>query len=284
MSYMLSGLGVAGLVCGYLVGASNTPVVGAALPILGGVVMTAFSIHRTKVVGEELKVIKDLHESAHVEAIRQLAGKEAVSSRTIGMGMLVFLIPMILGVLLGSHVRTHGIFLPKPAIFHPVWQKTNTKPTSIDQALEWMKLSNTLSEGGLKEEDIVYVLNLSNQKEEIEIGAPQPTALAWDELTRDAKTVNEAMRLMQWHRILSDSGIPPKTIKHVLSLPFSEDPLAAASKADALALASALQAQSPGQSISKERDPADPKKKTDRAKDLEEYKGGYGGGASILGH
>lgn len=122
--------------------------------------MTAFSVHKAKVASEDLKVIKDLEASAQLEATRMISGQEAVSAKAIGLGMIAFFTSMLIGIFSGSHIRTHDLFVPKKEIFQPIWEQTTKKPSTFTEAVEWMKISNILLEGGLSEEHVVYVLDL----------------------------------------------------------------------------------------------------------------------------
>ena len=133
--WLYLGLSFTAVALGYMVGASNSPVVGSVIPGVFGLVVVAIG------------VFKDLGHRTDVED-RNSAPKERDGStplsfdsiRSLGIMLTVFAISYFGAAILGTEVRA---LTSRPASTQFPWTEKN-RPTKTTTALEWLVVQKRL--------------------------------------------------------------------------------------------------------------------------------------------
>lgn len=134
------GFGLFALVLGFVIGASNSPVVGAFLAIAVGLISSIFGVLKFEA---ELKDVNKLN--------------------VAGSLISVFSVLLIVGVLVGEN---HRIPFNNDSPKQLPW-KDMPQPTSTYEALDWIVLSDKLLALGYSQSDIetLYSIRLDEKKE-----------------------------------------------------------------------------------------------------------------------
>jgi hypothetical protein len=144
-AWLLIGLLFSSLVTGILVGVSQTPVV--------GVFFTAFF----GLSGATLSIVFSKKEA------RKEGNTVQINYNIIGIGIFLFSVFLLFGCLLGANYRSHIVTLALKKDRNFVWNEKN-KPQSLYEALDWIKVENTLSKMGYSREEITSLYRMSRDK------------------------------------------------------------------------------------------------------------------------
>lgn len=136
-----------GAVLGYMVGASNSPVVGTAIPSVFGLVVLAIGAIKdrgrpatsggTEVESEERRGMNHLFSSFH-------------SARPLGIMLTIFSVTYFAALLGGTEVRAASI---KNAPPHFPWPNAKP-PANVEDALEWLAVQQQLIAYGYSPEQV----------------------------------------------------------------------------------------------------------------------------------
>ncbi|MEL7068457.1 MAG: hypothetical protein AAGN15_07370 [Cyanobacteria bacterium J06581_3] len=143
------GLGLSAAITGFMVGASNSPVVGSILSALFGSIGT--------VVGLNLKPEKNPENEGL---------KQSKWPQKIGAGLICASIFYTGGLLTGIISRTHLWFVPDYVVSKAYpkrefpWASTN-KPFYLETALRWLSIQEELLNAGYKPEDVKHLYEMS---------------------------------------------------------------------------------------------------------------------------
>lgn len=165
--WFLIGIGAFGLIMGYLVGASNTPVVGAVLAILVPAATAFFGLFRGKKESSQPKPALYLE------------------TKPIGLMLAFFSIFLLVGLFAGEYHRRFDLFSgvgDDEKQF--IWSDSETKPETLDSALLWINTAYELRKSGYSDEEIreLYEMSLpltTTKPEEEKPSGPAPGTLPW---------------------------------------------------------------------------------------------------------
>jgi len=161
---LIIGLSITGFTVGYMVGGSSTPVVGIAIPLLFGLIITSFGMF------QPYKHIKHLHSDItnNIDEIISKTKKELSEvKRIIGFTLIFFSSFYLVGTFIGSYTRINSIFKVTNSPAFP-WSKDN-KPKEMKEALAWIKLQNILTKLGYSKSKIEDLYKIENNKLILEI-------------------------------------------------------------------------------------------------------------------
>jgi hypothetical protein len=169
------GIGSIALVVGYMVGASQTPVISVVAPAVFGLVITALgfiggsgSDKKIEVLKELLAQVKSIPQEESiaakidVEHLGQVEREIAVikdeiilTPERVGKMLVIFTSFYILGLSFGTYARVTNLYSPTVARKLPWVSSPNIKrpPTSAD-AVDWIALQDQLLERGYTTEQI----------------------------------------------------------------------------------------------------------------------------------
>ncbi len=224
------GLAVVGLLIGYMVGASSTPVVGAAIPVVFGLVATGFALlQRTGNSDAVTKAIEKISTAGDLAKILKQADEQAKRSfseaaRDVGIALIVFSVFYFLGTLVGAQLRLNGTF----AQFYPenfkslIWEVENSNleaPPNLAEAIAWLSLQRSLDAYGFDDTEIATLYELAYEQWNPE--KEEPSAFPWD----DDKQPYFASAAYDWillQKELLDSGYKEEDVKALYLIQWEE--------------------------------------------------------------
>lgn len=134
------GIGFFGLAIGYLVGASNTPVVGATLGALVPLASALVSLFRTKEKEDNINLNILLY------------------SKMVGIGLGSFSILLLAGLFLGEYHRRYDLFdlfkNKSPVVKNFPWRETADAPKELEETLFWINTSEKLTRLGYPNDSV----------------------------------------------------------------------------------------------------------------------------------
>jgi len=176
------GIGATGLVVGFMVGGSATPVGSVAVPAVFGLIMAGVALLQplgTKEIVEALqKAIADPNRlTSELDPLRKAdEDRRNNARRSMGKMLLVFALLYTVGMILGGLARTQH-WLAASINENPIpWKGSSTQPPSVATALEWVFVQRRLLEYGYKPEDVraLYAVQEAEWKRRQEKGATSP--------------------------------------------------------------------------------------------------------------
>lgn len=157
MGLLVLGIGLVGAVVGFMVGASDTPVVGTVIPVVFGVITAALAV-----IGRSpLPLAKELVELANNQGwqdrAQELLDTELRRARgtplKFGVVLVVFAVLYAAGSFAGVQARTNAWLLPRPVPAPFPWNGAKA-PGTVERALEWLTVAQSLRAAGYSDEHI----------------------------------------------------------------------------------------------------------------------------------
>ena len=161
------GLGACGASIGYMVGASGTPVVEYALPLIFGLAISGFAFFRPRATtANDLELLKLSEENEFAkEMIKNAHSSKSESMGLFGIALFVFSLTYLSGTFIGGVIRVNGLLEKERISFFP-WSKDNV-PQEAEKVISWIQFTKQLSELGYSQKQIVelYSASTSNTKQ-----------------------------------------------------------------------------------------------------------------------
>lgn len=161
--WLLGGLAVLGFTTGWLIGGSATPVVGAALPLLLGLGVTASQLASDRRRDKLLSALTTATSSEAIHSIREDLRAEydqfSANAGHIGKSLLAFSLPLLAGVMTGSLARIQQWFVEKPSI---PWI-TPDEPDDVDEFAGTLSLRAKLAAQGFSKEEIQQIVQIHHK-------------------------------------------------------------------------------------------------------------------------
>lgn len=175
--WLVSGVALVGLTIGYMSGGSQTPVVSAAIPVIFGLVATAFAVLQTKsgkISNTSSRPTSPLHPHLALrrDEKRQLTLiASAHLQRNIGICLVTFSIGFLVGAHCGAYVRLHDVLRPQAAPADFAW-KSLEPPPSVEAALQWLAIQQRMETAGYSANQIgeIYQIQIKEWRTRATIG------------------------------------------------------------------------------------------------------------------
>lgn len=211
MITFILGLLCAGASCGFLVGASSTPVLAGALPIVGGVLTAAIAIYQNKSLSDTVNALKGLDAEAQRTISEHLVAQHRTDYPKVGLGLTVFFISLIVGVIVGSMSRNGEWMRPQESDLYPAWRHLDATRQNRAEAMEAVKAYRELREGGMEHEAALEMLSFPADR----AGEFKPL---WKPEAPGAKTIAGNLELLRVQKLLEETGMASYDISRVLAL------------------------------------------------------------------
>ncbi|HJN46729.1 MAG: hypothetical protein CL477_18890 [Acidobacteria bacterium] len=181
---LLVGLGLVAASISYMVGASHTPVMNVAVPVVFGLVVMTFGLLQRQGQRSELQARLTPDESARgqmppetVTMLTALAEELRAAPRRVGVALIVCSLCYMAAAIGGSVVSRPGQSGPRPF----PWP-AGDPPQNATTALEWISLQEGLLSLGFSGEQVLQVYALDRpaspgQTKEDSEATPSPVAL-----------------------------------------------------------------------------------------------------------
>lgn len=171
-----------GLVAGFMVAASESPVVSAALPVLAGLVTAAITALSARIdVGKAMQRVESLRDrltdgktqvdddtvAALVADHRSVVRHAEATTRMLGSLTLAFVVCFALGLGTGMWSRLDGVLARVVSPLSGPWERRGvsadaTMPPSASAALLWLALDQRLRQAGVPNDTIVALFEASH--------------------------------------------------------------------------------------------------------------------------
>lgn len=164
---LAAGIGSIGIVLGFMVGASATPVVSVAIPTIFALAAAAVGLVQNSQVNKEVAAtIKSLSKGG--EAVPELIALRdhlKTAPARLGAALLVFSVCYLAGIVLGATART-GEWLMPPRSAPPLpWHNGQAPaPPDAQRALEWIVVQHQLRKLGYGDATVeqLYAIDAKN--------------------------------------------------------------------------------------------------------------------------
>ena len=138
MRWFIAGIVSLGLLLGFLVGASHTPVAGVAITATFGLLAAVFALHQKATVEKALVFKQDL-----VKQLDELQPRITSALNTLGRTLFVFALAFGIGLAFGIYLRLAQPFgANKPPATFP-WEGS-MEPISSKSAIDWILVQEKL--------------------------------------------------------------------------------------------------------------------------------------------
>ena len=165
---LLFGIASVAATVGYMAGGSATPVASIAIPAVFGLVVTALGLLQAPQPSKELlEYLKSAGEKADSQQdIVEYRKRTKSAPSRIGLALVVFSCAYLAAATFGAKVRIDNLLVPKKDAREFPWAKSDTKPPTINAALEWMALQARLHDLGYDESRIatLYAIQVAEWK------------------------------------------------------------------------------------------------------------------------
>jgi hypothetical protein len=162
---LLLGISAIAAPLGFMVGGSATPVVGAILPAIFGLVIAAVGLYQIKFPSkDQLELFTELQKNELLtQYLKTIKDYQEKAPLKVGLILLVFGIVYQLGAITGITARTHQWFLPKQKVAPEFPWSSSTRPVSTDAAFKWITFQSGLLALGYTNEQIreLYQIQVS---------------------------------------------------------------------------------------------------------------------------
>jgi hypothetical protein len=177
--WLPTGIGLIAVITGYMVGASQTPVVGIAMPAIFGLIVTAFGFFTNSELMKKIDTIKEAFNKNNVQEIQSklefLSSEAKGNPMRIGRLLVVFSLAYALGLSFGTYLRVTNPFASKQARQFP-WSDNPgaIEPPSALDAIDWIQLQEALSDLGYTQQQVKSLYQLQTKewnKEKADFGS-----------------------------------------------------------------------------------------------------------------
>jgi hypothetical protein len=157
-------LGVAsiGATIGYMVGGSSSPVVSVAIPAIFGLVVTGIGLMQVATPNKDLLEFIKAHgsDAETVPEIKTYRTESKKAPGRIGLTLIVFSVAYLAAATLGAKVRIDNWLVTHHSAPAFPWASKETKPPTIEGALEWIALQHRLRDLGYAEKNILELYDI----------------------------------------------------------------------------------------------------------------------------
>lgn len=174
--WLVAGVALVGVMIGYMSGGSQTPVVSAAIPVIFGLVATAFAVLRTKGRHsaqhhrEPAVLLHPTFALRRQEKNRLEVLSSAHLHKNIGIFLVTFSIGFLVGAHCGAYVRLHDILRPQTLRTDFAW-RSQEPPPSVETALLWLAIQQRMEIAGYSENQVreIYQMHLKEWRTKTKI-------------------------------------------------------------------------------------------------------------------
>jgi hypothetical protein len=176
--WLISGIGLIAVISGYMVGASQTPVVSVAIPAVFGLIVTGLGFIGSSNVEKKLEPIKEaLDKNNLTQAQNTLASINNELEKNpdrIGKILVAFSAFYIIGLAFGTYARVTNLYVPNATRQLPWEQSADIQsPPTVSDAIEWIKLQEELLGLGYTREQIrnIYAIQVAEWNRQKQISS-----------------------------------------------------------------------------------------------------------------
>lgn len=146
---LLLGIGCVGIMLGYMVGGSSSPVISIAVPTIFGLVITALGLMKAPQPSKNLlKFLRSYGaDASSIPEIKDFRNRNQLAPNLIGLTLIIFSCTFFIAAYYGSESRIKNHSELDAALEFP-WSDNTTKPLTINSALGWIALQQRLYEIG----------------------------------------------------------------------------------------------------------------------------------------
>lgn len=174
--WLVAGVALVGVMIGYMSGGSQTPVVSAAIPVIFGLVATAFAVLRMQGKHSAYRHRESTVSPHSTFAMRRLEKNRltALSSahlqRNIGICLVTFSIGFLVEAHCGAYVRLHDVLRPETLRTDFAW-RSQDPPPSVETALLWLAIQQRMEAAGYSERQVreMYQMHLTEWRTKTKI-------------------------------------------------------------------------------------------------------------------
>jgi hypothetical protein len=226
MHFIVIGAGFVAIAVGFMVGNSASPVAGAAIPAIVGLVVTAVGFVNRGAVSKDLAEL--LAKAASDAQIRRVLAMDELrrdaSKRTVGITLILFTVCYLAGVYGGAAARVHGLpglTIPTvPAELFP-WTE-HTRPATPERALEWVEVAAKLRALGHNDTQIIELYNIDVARNNALLSQYRTPTFPWKDSETAPPTVQAALTWLTLQENLLERGFTIEQVHELYAIQVSD--------------------------------------------------------------